>query len=280
MSIKDGLNGSNSTADGVPVNAIRTFVMMIMNLRRNFPSDKMLIAFDERGGHTHRHQHDFYKAGRSKQPDELHQQMPFVREFLTHYGIPHHSEKEYEADDIIGILAKRAKNDGFAVDIVTTDKDLLQLVDHDVDVYISIKGVTEMVKHTMSNFADLNYGLRPMQITDYKGIAGDTSDNLVGVKGIGDKGAIKLILEYDSLEEIMDNLDSLPLGIKSKLEEHREIAKLCKSLATILTEGNIDVELEKIDMRNPNWDMLEAFLNEMPMKSVKESLLRQKDEWK
>ena len=112
--------------------------------------------------------------------------------------------------------------------------------------------VSNVTAKTIDNFKELNSGLSPKQICDFKGIAGDSSDNLAGVKGIGEKGAIKLILEHDSLEEILDNMDSLPLGIKSKLEEHREIAKLCKSLATILTEGDFDVSLEQIDMRDPD----------------------------
>ena len=278
--IKDNPNSRDRMEDGTPVNAVRTFATMMINLLEKFPSDKMLVAFDERGGHTHRHQHDFYKAGRADQPQELYDQIPMVREFLDHYGIKHHSKKEYEADDIIGILAERAKRAGYKVTIITTDKDLLQLVDEDVDVWLSKTGVSIMEQHTIENFKEQNDGLTPKQVIDFKGIAGDNSDNLQGVKGVGPKGAVKLLLEYDSLENVINNIDDHTPALQKKIEESKDVAILCKELATILTDGDIEIEIDELDVREPNWEALENFLEPKKLYSVLNKLDKEKDKWK
>ena len=278
--IKDNPQSRDRMDDGTPVNAVRTFSTMIINLLNKFPSHKMLVAFDERGGHTHRHQHDFYKAGRADQPQELYDQLPLVREFLDHYGIPHHSKKEFEADDIIGIVAKRAKEAGYKVTIITTDKDLLQLVEEDVDVWLSKTGVSIMEQHSMENFKEQNDGLTPKQVIDFKGIAGDNSDNLQGIKGIGEKGAVKLLLEYDSLENILDHAEEQTPAMQKKIIESKDMAILCKELATILTDGEIDIELEELDIREPNWDALTDFFEPKKIYSVLNKIDKEKDKWK
>jgi DNA polymerase-1 len=237
--------------DGTPVNAVRVFATMLINLKKQFNPNKMLVAFDERGGGTHRHQYEFYKAGRADQPQELYDQIPMVKEFLELYGITHHAEFTLEADDIIGIVANTAKQTGCHVDIVTTDKDLLQLVDTNVNVYLSKTGVSNMELHTIENFRELNDGLTPKQIIDFKGIAGDSSDNLKGVKGIGPKGAIKLISEYDTLEAILENIDNHSESIRKKLNESREDALLSKELAKILVEGEVKIDLENLNLEEP-----------------------------
>ena len=278
--IKDNPNSRDRMDDGTPVNAVRTFSTMIINLLNQFPSNKMLVAFDERGGHTHRHQHDFYKAGRADQPQELYDQIPMVKEFLDHYGIKHYSKKEYEADDIIGILARKAKNEGYKVNIITTDKDLLQLVEEDVDVWLSKTGVSVMEKHTLDNFNELNNGLMPNQVIDFKGIAGDNSDNLQGIKGVGEKGAVKLLLEYETLENVLDNLDDHTPALQKKIIESKEMAILCKELATILREGDLDIELDELDICEPNWDSLTNFFEPKKIYSVLHKIDKEKDKWK
>lgn len=268
--IKDGRGPR--LADGTPVNALQTFAMMIMKLRTQFDADKMLVAFDERGGHTHRHHYAFYKANRSKQPDELYIQLPFVWDFLDKYGVKHYRNKKVEADDVIGIMAERGKNQGFEVDIITTDKDLLQLVDKDVHVHISKVGVSKMEKYTTNNFQVKYMGLQPYQVVEFKGIAGDSSDNLEGVKGIGEKGAIKLLLEHHTLEGVYENIEGFTPKMKEKLEIGRDMAKICWELAHILREGNIEIDVDDIDLKTPDYDKLEQFFAHIPIYNVPRKL--------
>lgn len=245
---------------GEPINALRTFSTMIFNLTEMFPTHKMLVAFDEYGIQTYRNKYEFYKAGRSKTPDELIRQKPLIRNALELANIEHYSSKEYEADDIIGILANKFSSDGNQVDIVTTDKDLLQLVDNNVNVYISKVGVSEMVEYNIDNFSKLYYGLTPEQVKDMKGIMGDSSDNLPGIKGIGEKGAVKLISEYGSLEKVIHSKDELSPSLQNKIVEGCEMGILCKDIATIITEGDLGIELEQLSVGPANKSDLLNFL--------------------
>lgn len=273
--IKDGKGPR--LPNGTPVNALSTFAFMIMNLKEKFQPNKILVAFDERGGHTHRHKYDFYKAGRKKQPDELYSQLPLVWEFLDYYGIKRHSKKEIEADDIIGIMAEEGKNSNLMVEIVTTDKDLLQLVDYNVNVYLSIRGVTEMELYSMENFKEKFHNLEPRHIVDFKGIAGDASDNLEGIKGIGEKTAIKLLLEHDSLEEIFKKTDKFTPSLKDKIINGKEMGELSKKLAYILRKEDAGISINELDVKNPNFDKLEEFFSHIPINNVPQKLRKERE---
>ncbi len=231
---------------GNPVNALRTFSTMILNLTEMFEGHKMLVAFDAKGVNTYRNEHDFYKAGRSKMPEELIYQKPLIEELLDYAGIEKYSSQDYEADDVIGILSKRFSEEGKEVDIITSDKDLLQLVDENVRVHISKTGVSEMIEYNLDNFADLYYGLNPSQVIDMKGIMGDSSDNLPGIKGIGEKGAVKLLQEYGCLEKVIDSHEDFTPGLMNKIIEGKEMGILCKKIATIMTDGELDIQFEQL----------------------------------
>lgn len=244
---------------GNPINALRTFSTMILNLTEMFNEHNMLVAFDARGVKTYRSEHDFYKAGRSKMPEELIYQKPLIEEALDVAGIEHYASQDFEADDIIGILSKQFSSEGAQVDIITSDKDLLQLVDTNVNVHISKTGVSEMIEYNISNFGDLYYGLTPKQVIDMKGIMGDSSDNLPGIKGIGEKGAVKLLQEHGSLEKIIEVCETFTPGLTSKVKEGQEMGVLCKSIATIITEGDLDIQYEQLRVGPANREMLLKF---------------------
>ncbi len=231
---------------GNPINALRTFSMMMMNLRSKFYTSHVLVAFDEKDLKTFRTKHSFYKDGRRKTPEELHYQKPLIEEFLTLFGLDFFSHNCFEADDIIGILAKKYSKEGIKVDIVTSDKDLLQLVDKNINVHISKKGVSEMTEYREDNFASLTNGLKPSQIKDLKGIMGDSSDNLKGIIGIGEKGAMTLLSEYETLENIIMNIDSLSPSIQKKVKDGKDLGILCKSIATIITDADLKIEFDDI----------------------------------
>ncbi len=251
----EGLDGA-----GNPINAVRTFSTMILNLTEMFPEHHMLVAFDEHGVQTYRSKHDFYKAGREKTPSQLIYQKPLITEALDLAGIDWYSDVNFEADDIIGILSKDFSKDGYLVDIITSDKDLLQLVDKNVNVYISKTGVSEMEEYTIENFGEKYFGLTPDQVRDMKGIMGDSSDNLPGIRGIGEKGAVKLLQEYNCIENVIDSVENLTPAMKMKIIEGRDMGLLCKDIATIITEGDLGITFEQLKVGPASKNELLSFL--------------------
>ncbi len=268
--------GQGLDRNGNPINALRTFSTMILNLTEMFPTHKMLVAFDAKDVSTYRNEHDFYKAGRAKTPDELNYQRPLIFQALELANIEMYSSVEYEADDIIGILSKKFSSENILVDIITTDKDLLQLVDDNVNVHISKTGVSEMLEYNVNNFEELYYGLKPNQVQDIKGIMGDSSDNLPGIRGIGEKGAVKLLLEYNTLENVIDNVDELTPSLKNKIIEGCEMGKLCKKIATIITDGELNIELDQLTVGPVNRIDLINFLK---ANSVNQLAYRLEKKW-
>jgi DNA polymerase-1 len=165
-----------------------------------------------------------------------------------------------EADDIIGTLSTRFSNQGIKVTIVTSDKDLLQLVNSNVKVLISKVGVSDMLEYNINNFKELNDGLNPSQIIDLKGIMGDNSDNLKGVKGVGPKTAINLLNEYKTLENIILNIDNLPKSLFDKFNIQSDDAFLCKKIATIIIDGDVKISLDEMKQGDINKKDLVKFL--------------------
>lgn len=247
---------------GRPINALRTFSTMIFNLMDKFNNSKMIIAFDQKGLITYRSENNFYKAGRSKMPDELKSQTLLISKMIDLVGIKQISSPSLEADDIIGILSKKFSKEGREVEIITSDKDLLQLVDENTNVHISKVGVSKMIKYTLSNFKDLYYGLQPKQVIDLKGIMGDTSDNLIGIKGIGEKGAVKLLIEYGTFEEIIKHKEELTFSIQKKIDDGYEMGYLCKEIATIIIKGNLNINFDELTTETKNKKELIIFLRE------------------
>lgn len=241
-------------------NAIRTFTMMMLSLKRKFAEHNVLVAFDAKGVETYRTEFDYYKAGRSKTPDDLYIQKPSILRVLDLIGFEHVEDRRLEADDIIGILSNKYSSDGIKVDIVTGDKDLLQLVNAKVSVHISKKGVSEMIEYNSNNFSDLMNGLSPEQIKDLKGIMGDTSDNLAGIKGIGEKGALKLLNEYNTLENVYENRFELSESMCQKVEDGYEHGLECKSIATIITDHSFEMTFEQTSVNTFEKFELAGFL--------------------
>ncbi|CRX37021.1 / polA / DNA polymerase I /:504654 Reverse [Candidatus Hepatoplasma crinochetorum] len=246
-------NKKGFNSKGEPVNALRAFSLMILKLQQIFQtSEAIFVAFDSKEKKTYRHQYDFYKANRKGTPNELILQIPMVYKFLKLYGIIAANDPYNEADDLIGIIADKAKKNDYIVNIVTTDYDFLQLVDENVTVYLAKKGVQDLEEFNISNFARKFNNLSPVQIPDFKSIAGDKSDNILGIKGIGPQGAIKLLNYYNNLETLLLNLDQLPKNLSKKIEEQKELALRDKKLATIkIKDQNFKFELDDFFYHNP-----------------------------
>lgn len=254
------------TTNGLYTNALYGFVNMMNKIMDSMKPTHMLVAFDA-GKQTFRHQqYSDYKGTRKKMPEELGMQIPLIKEYLQTLGVKQLELLDYEADDIVGSMAKLASSLGYPVDVISGDKDLLQLVDDNIMVHLTKKGITELDDYTNLNFEE-KLGFKPSQHVDYKAMIGDASDNLPGVKGIGPKTAISLLKEYQSLEKIIDNISSLKGKIASSFETDKEQAIRTKFLATIYTKVPLEFEIDDIMIVKPNYDNLRRFFEKVEFKS-------------
>ncbi|MCY8068979.1 DNA polymerase I [Bacillus haynesii] len=235
-----------SNEKGIHTNAVYGFTTILMKMLEEEKPTHMLVAFDA-GKTTFRHKtFKEYKGGRQKTPPELSEQLPFIRELLDAYQISRYELENYEADDIIGTLAKSAEKDGFEVKIFSGDKDLTQLATEGTTVAITKKGITDVEYYTPEHVRE-KYGLTPEQIIDMKGLMGDSSDNIPGVPGVGEKTAIKLLKQFHTVEELLSSIDEVSgKKLKEKLEEFKEQALMSKELATITTEAPLEVTLDSL----------------------------------
>lgn len=232
-----------SNDKGVHTNAIYGFTMMLMKILEDENPSHMLVAFDA-GKTTFRHStFKEYKGGRQKTPPELSEQFPLVRQLLDTYGIARYELENYEADDIIGTLAGQASKEDFEVKVISGDRDLLQLVDERITVSMTKKGITEVEEYTPETIHE-KYELTPEQIIDMKGLMGDKSDNIPGVPGIGEKTAIKLLKQFQTVEGVYENIVEVS-GAKliQNLIENKEQALMSKQLATINTVSPIELSV-------------------------------------
>lgn len=257
-----------STSSGVSTNAVYGFVNMINKAIATIEPDYVMVAWDS-GKPTFRHEaYEAYKGTRKELDPELKVQFPIVREFLDAYGIFRYEEDGIEADDIIGSLAKHYKD--HKVVILTSDQDLLQCIDDTTSVMLMKKGITEMEEVDTKKLEELKQ-VRPKQIIDLKGLMGDSADNIPGVKGVGEKTATKLLLEYDSLEGVYDNIDKIKGKLKEKLEMDKDNAFMSKQLATIKTDCTVPVELDQLKYE-ANVPALNDFYTKYEMRSFMKNI--------
>ena len=251
-----------TTKKGLPTGAVYGFQLMLDKVLADYNPDYVFVAFDS-GKPTFRHeQFKDYKAQRPPMPEELRGQVDLTKKLLDLRGIPHISIDGIEADDLIGSAAKLAKDWGVEYLILTGDRDSLQLVDTNCLVLLTKKGISEIRLYDRQAVKD-DFAILPEQVPDYKGLVGDPSDNIPGVKGIGAKTAVKLIDEFNNLETILKNIDKLPAGTVKKLNGQEEIALLSKDLATIHTDIDLDLSLESTKLEEPCLEPLREFYKEM-----------------
>ncbi|MFL1996458.1 DNA polymerase I [Lysinibacillus irui] len=253
---------------GIHTNAVYGFTTMLQRILEEEQPTKILVAFDA-GKTTFRHEtFTEYKGGRQKTPPELSEQFPYLRKLIDAYGIKQYEQELYEADDIIGTLAKEASSQDMDVIIVSGDRDLTQLATEQVTVYITKKGITEIEKNTPA-FIEEKYGLTPLQIIDMKGLMGDSSDNIPGVPGVGEKTAVKLLKEHGSVEALYEAMDTLKASkMKEKLVANEEQAIMSKKLATIYTDAPITISLADLVYNGPNEEELMSVWRELGFKSL------------
>lgn len=258
-----------TTSNNVPTNAIYGFVNVILKYLEQEKPDYVAVAFDKKGREARKSEYQEYKANRKPMPDNLQVQIPYVREILYAFNIPIIEFEGYEADDVIGSLVNQFKNTGLDIVIITGDRDTLQLLDKNVVVKIVSTKFDRTMEdlYTIENIKE-KYGVWANQVPDYKALVGDQSDNIPGVKGIGEKSAQKLLEEYSSLEEIYQNLDKIKSSIREKLEAGKDIAFLSKRLATIVCDLPLNVKLEDLRTKEWNKERLYEILVQLEFKSI------------
>ena len=228
---------------GVPTNALFGFVSMMNKIIAEEKPSYMAVAFDI-GKNFRKEEYDFYKEGRIDTPHELKIQMPIARDILDKMGIKHFELAPYEADDIVGTIVRMTEEDqDFASVIVSSDKDLLQLISDETEVKLLKQ--SGFIRYNHETFVQ-DYGIEPIRMIDLKALMGDSSDNIPGVKGIGEKTALKLLQEYKSLENLYDNIDKITGKTKEKLENDKEMAFISKKIATIYREVPLNIVLEDL----------------------------------
>lgn len=238
---------------GFPTNALYGFTTMINKIINEEKPEYIVVAFDI-GKNFRKQKYDFYKEGRQATPDDLIKQMPIARKILDAMGIKYLELEPYEADDIIGTLAKMVDLDpDFLATIISSDRDLLQLISPSVDVKLLKQ--TGFIRYNEDTFK-ADYGIDPIKIIDLKALAGDSSDNIPGVKGIGEKTALKLLQEYGSLEGIYDHLEDIKGKTKEKLASDRDNAFMSKEIATIYRDVPLKISFEDIKYQGANEEEL------------------------
>ncbi len=251
--------------NGLYTNAIFGFCNMIHKLV-NEDFDKVFVAFDA-GKQTFRHkQFDEYKGGRKPMPSEFKVQIPYIKQYLDIMNIKHFECLDYEADDLVAAYAVLSNEQGHDVKVVSGDKDLLQLAKGNITVALTKKGITELDEYTEYNFKE-KMGFESYQVPDYKGLVGDSSDNLPGIKGIGEKTALKLLEQYDTLENIINSVNELKGKVQSSILENQEMGLTCKKLATLKSDFEVPYSLEEISKQSPNYEELVSFFKTLEFNS-------------
>lgn len=253
---------------GVYTNAVYGFTMMLKRILEEEQPTHILVAFDA-GKTTFRHAtYQEYKGGRQKTPNELSEQFPFIRELLDCLHITYYELEKYEADDIIGTLSLQAEQQGFEVKVISGDKDLTQLVSAKTTVSITKKGITEMEEYT-PEYVREKYGLTPGQITDLKGLMGDTSDNIPGIPGVGEKTALKLLHQFETVERLVESVEEVSgKKLKEKIIEHKELALLSKQLATIMRDAPLAVTIAETAYQGMDREKVVAFYQELGFQTL------------
>ena len=258
------LNASN----GAYTNAIMGFANMLGKILTEYKPESIVVAFDKSRKTFRSDMYSEYKGQRAKTPDELKSQIPLLRDFLAALGIVFIEKDNYEADDIIGTLATKAASENYDTLVVTGDKDALQLIRPNLRIMLTKRGIMDMQIFDEEEFKEKYAGLMPLKLIDIKALMGDSSDNIPGVPGVGEKTALKLLTQFDDLENLLANIDKVSgKKLKERLQDNQELARLSYKLATICCDVDVDFLPDEYKI-TPNAQKLQQFCNEYEMKTV------------
>jgi DNA polymerase I len=261
-----GSTTSFTTRTGEPTAGVYGFTSVLLRILEQDRPDYLAVAFDT--GKTFRDEiYPEYKGTRDKMPDDLEVQIKRVRQLVDAFNIPRIELDGYEADDVLGSLAKKAAEKGLGVKIITGDRDLLQLVDERIIVNLPGKTLAEAKDYRVEE-VQAYIGVGPKQIVDFKALVGDKSDNIPGVAGVGEKTAINLLNTYQSLDGIYEHLDELSASLRTKLELGRESAYLSQKLATIVMDLDVSIDLDKARVEHFDPVVIEALFRELEFRTL------------
>lgn len=256
--------------NGIPTNGVYGFARMVDKILDNNPK-YVIVAFDY-GKKTFRNELlDTYKAQRKETPEELIPQFSLAREYLTAHNITWYEVEGFEGDDIIGTLVDFGEKNNLKVSVYTGDKDAFQLISPQTTIYRTVKGVTELDIYNEQTLLD-KYGLKPDQIRDFLGLMGDTADNIPGIKGVGEKTALKLLHQYETIEGLEEHQNELKGKMGEKIRAGMEDALMSKKVATILRDVPIEVDLKKAEYEGYDYDTLKSFYETYDMNSLIKSM--------
>ena len=252
--------------DGTPTNAIFAFSNMMNKIIADLKEGECLFVAFDAGKHNFRHdQLETYKANRKPAPEDLVKQFPIVRDFLRALGVYQFEEIGFEGDDIAGTVARLAEKEGYHVNLYTSDRDFLQLVTDNISVNIIKKGLSDVVEMTPELVKE-TYGFAPLQIIDYKGLRGDSSDNLPGIPGIGEKTAVKLIEEYGDFDNIVAHADEIKGKVGEMIKEHQEIGRISRDLAIIQTNIELPFDIKDLEYQGYDFQTINEFCQKYGLK--------------
>ena len=257
-----------STKEGIPTGGVYGFVALSLEIISKLNPDYIAVAWDKKGTSIRRRLKIYseYKVGRKKAPDDFYEQIPILHELLEAFNWPLYELDDYEADDIMGTLARLAKEQGIETCLISSDLDMLQLVNDMTTVY-AIKSGSKIEAFDIPYFED-KYGLKTSQFLDLKSLMGDSSDNIPGVPGVGKKTAVALLSAYGTLDEVFNNLYQIKPAIRKKLEAGKDLAYMSKELADIWTNAPISLDLKHLNARNLDKVKLLNKLRELEFNSL------------
>jgi DNA polymerase-1 len=258
-----------STKDGIPTGGVYGFAAMALELLKKLQPDYVAVAWDKPKTNIRKRKalYPEYKAGRKAPPPDFYAQIPILHELLQAFDWPLYELDDYEADDIMGTLAVQAAKKDIETMLITSDLDILQVINHHAHVYALKRGFSNIELFHPESFEE-KYNLKVEQFLDYKSIAGDSSDNVPGVPGIGPKGAVELLQEFKTLDGVYKNLDKVPDKMRAKLEAGKDSAYLSKKLLQIWTDAPIKLNLSEVDGTKIDTFKLRELLQQLEFKSL------------
>lgn len=259
------------TKEGLTTHGIYGFLNMLSKIEKDYPYNYIVVTFDKKAPTFRHKQYAEYKANRKSMPDDLREQFPILKDILSAMNIQMIEEEGFEADDLIGTIARIAEEDGLSPLIITGDKDALQLASEKTHVLITKTGISKFEIYDESEMIN-KYGLTPLQFIDLKALMGDKSDNIPGVPGIGEKTGIKLIAEYGSLENLLNSLDELKGKTKESLQENKMVALMSQKLATIHRFVPVDIDISNYHTKEPDYEKLKKIYQKLEFKAFLKKL--------
>lgn len=259
-----------STADGTPTGGVYGFAALSLELIKQLEPDYVCVAWDKRGTNIRRRLaiYSEYKAGRKPAPPDFYAQIPILHELLAAFGWPLYEFDDYEADDIMATLDKQAEQHGdIETYLITSDLDALQILDQNTYLYALKKGLTNIDKFDIPAF-EKRYGIRIGQFLDLKSLKGDSSDNIPGVPGVGEKTAVKLLQQFETLDGVYDNLWQIKDSLRRKLEAGKKSAYMSRELAQLFTDAPVKLDLEAMNVRDLDTAKLRELLEKLEFRSL------------